>query len=91
MAKELRYTAKLGRAVAKKARVSNHGKRYHVVSSFNTSGWSVVQEGTVRTIKGFGTKQAAISYARKSNDLISQVVVHGKDGRIQNIIALNSK
>ena len=89
MAKELRYTPKLGRAVAREARISGKPKRYHIVSSFNGPGWSIVREGAVRSSKGFSTKQAAISYAKKSpNKSIFEVVIHGKDGGVQNVISL---
>jgi len=92
MAKVLRYTPKLGRAVAAKAIISGKPKRYHIISTFNRPGWSMVYEGALRSSKNFSTKQAAISYAKKSpNKSISEIIVHDKDGGIQNIIPLKSK
>ena len=89
MSKEIRYTRKLGLALARRARISSQTNRYHVVSSFNKPGWSIVREGSVRATKAFDTKQAAISYVRKSfSNLISEIVVHRKDGMVENIIAL---
>jgi hypothetical protein len=89
MAKAVKYSKKLGLKVAKSAKISGRPKRYHIISSFNNPGWNVVNEGAVKSLRGFRTKREAISYARKSsNESISEVVVHGKDGRIQNVISL---
>jgi hypothetical protein len=88
MAKAIKYTKKLGRKVAKSAMVSGRPKRYHIISSLNNGGWSVVNEGAVKSLRGFKTKREAISYAKKSpNKSISEVIVHSKDGRIQDIIS----
>ena len=90
MGRYVRYTKELGRKVANGARSS--GRRYHVVSSFNRPGWSVIAEGAGRTYKGFRTKQEAISFAKQSNrNSLIEVVVHNKDGYIQDVIALNAK
>lgn len=58
-------------------------KTHHVIP--NTSGgWSVKKGGASRASKSFDTKKEATSYGRKvSKDQASELVIHGKDGRIQ--------
>lgn len=80
------YTRRLGRVVAKDAR-SRRVRRVHIISSISNNGWSVVNEGSVRPIKAFSTKKEAVSYATKAGSKsISEVVIHKKDGNIQDII-----
>jgi uncharacterized protein DUF2188 len=90
MRKPLRYTKKLSLAVVKMAEISA-AKTYHIISTFNRPGWSIVPGGKDRALRRFETKQAAISYAKNfSNSSISKLIVHNKDGGVENIIALKS-
>lgn len=87
MAKVIRYTERLGKEVAKKW--ADRRRRYHVISSFNKPGWSVVYEGAFRPVRqGFRTQQAAVSYAKAKSKTASEVVVHDKQGRIKDIVVL---
>lgn len=58
-------------------------KSYHV--SPHDEGWQVKPEGAKRATGVFDTKDGAVEEARKlaKNQRPSQVLIHGRDGRIQ--------
>lgn len=63
----------------------NKRKVYHVLSKKDT-GWKVVKEDQNKAIRQFTTKREAVDYARKlSKKNESELVVHRKDGSIQNV------
>lgn len=60
------------------------GKNQHVVPNKNGKGWSVKGEGNSKSTKITETKKEAIDKAREiSKNQESELVIHGKDGRIQ--------
>ncbi len=56
-------------------------KRTHVVK--RDSGWAVKKEGAQRATKVYTTKEQAVKGAEKSRKAGSDVVIHKKDGSIQ--------
>jgi hypothetical protein len=91
--KIITYTPSLGRVIAKGAKRSRTG-RFHVISSISDEGkWSLVSEGSTKPIRVFTTKNAAVSYVRHSETgrKIGYVVIHSKDGRIQDRVTLQSQ
>lgn len=79
MAKKSIYTKRLGTNVAKAAKGSVG--IYHVIQA-QADKWSVVAEGSVRTVKAFSSKKDAVVYAKGIADLKSgEVIVHGADGK----------
>jgi hypothetical protein len=82
MAKRSIYTKQLGRAVARDAKHPMSGI-YHVVSA-QSEKWSVVSDGTVKPIRSFATRNAAVSFAKKYASINSsgEVIVHGRDGKV---------
>lgn len=59
-------------------------KSHHVVPNAE-GGWDVKKGGSERPIKHIDTKAAAVDYAREvSRNQESELVIHKKDGRIQN-------
>mgnify|MGYP005844457793 CR=1 FL=1 len=56
-------------------------KRTHVLK--RESGWAVKKEGAQRATKVYSTKEEAVKSAEKSRKSGSDVVVHKKDGSIQ--------
>jgi hypothetical protein len=60
-----------------------HRQTYHVVPNPDF-GWAVKKGGADRATKQFETKQDAIDYAREvSRNQSRNLIIHGKDGRIQ--------
>jgi len=59
-------------------------KTYHVTQS-PKGGWQVKSEGAKRAIAHTDTKSGAVSKATNTakNADLGQVVIHGKDGKIQ--------
>ena len=58
-------------------------KSHHIVPDPN-GGWNVKPGGGERAIKHFPTKQNAIDFGREvSQNQHSELVIHGKDGKIQ--------
>lgn len=56
---------------------------YHVIPS-PTGGWAVRREGAERTTSVFSRKSDAMEHARSlARNTSSDLIVHGKDGRIQ--------
>lgn len=59
-------------------------KTHHVIPAPN-GGWNVKKGGAEKASKHFDKKEDAISYARRvSKNQDSELVIHKKDGRIQN-------
>ncbi|HBY2626828.1 UNVERIFIED_CONTAM: hypothetical protein C3P01_05145 [Clostridioides difficile] len=59
------------------------GKNQHVVPNPN-GGWNIKGEGNSKATKTTSTKQEAINIARDiSRNQGSELVIHGKDGKIQ--------
>ena len=59
------------------------GKNQHVVPN-KDGGWSVKGEGNSKSTSNTETKQEAIDIAREiAKNQQSELVIHGKDGRIQ--------
>lgn len=59
-------------------------KTHHVVPN-SDGGWDVKKGGGTRSIKHFDKKQDAVDYARNiSRNQESELVIHKKDGTIQN-------
>ena len=57
---------------------------HHVVPATD-GGWNVKKGGSEKTSKHFEKKEEAIDYGRKvSKNQDSELVIHKKDGRIQN-------
>lgn len=55
----------------------------HVIP--NNGEWQVKREGSDRATKNFTTQQQAINYARDiARKQQSELVIHGRDGRIRN-------
>jgi Uncharacterized protein conserved in bacteria (DUF2188) len=86
------YTPSLGRVIAKGAKRSRIG-RFHVISSISDEDkWSLVSEGSTKPIRDFTTKDAAVSFVRKSDvGRIGYVVIHSRDGRIQDRVTLQTR
>lgn len=58
-------------------------KEHHVVSN-KDGGWDIKKGGGQRSIKHFDKKADAVSHARRiSKNQGSELVIHGRDGRIQ--------
>jgi hypothetical protein len=58
-------------------------KEHHVVHNPN-GGWDIKKSDGKRSIKHFENKKAAIDFARRvSRDQRSELIIHGKNGRIQ--------
>ena len=90
VSKRIIYNPSLGKVVARGAKRSRSG-RFHVISSISDLGkWTLVSEGSIRPLRVFSTKNAAISFAKRSSlgrrDM-REVIVHGQDGSIQNKIS----
>lgn len=59
-------------------------KEHHVVPD-SKGGWKVEKNGAIKASNHTNTKQEAIDIARKiSKNQKSELVIHGKDGKIQN-------
>lgn len=59
-------------------------KERHVVPNPN-GGWDSKRENAERASKHFETKQAAMEWSRaKAKDEKSELIPHGRDGKIQN-------
>ena len=59
-------------------------KTQHVVPN-SSGGWSLKKGGSTKATKNFDTKSDAVSYAKKvAKHQESELVIHKKDGRIQN-------
>lgn len=59
-------------------------RKEHHVTSKQSGGWQVKRSGASRASALFDTKREAVSYARKvSKNQGTELIVHGKDGRIQ--------
>lgn len=63
------------------AKKSSSPKRTHVVK--RDSGWAVKKEGAQRATKVYKTKDQAVKDAEKSRKAGNDVVIHKKDGSIQ--------
>jgi len=60
-------------------------KTHHVVPGGEKGGWNITKGGGERTIKHCDTKKEAVSQARViSKNQGSELIVHKKDGTIQN-------
>lgn len=58
-------------------------KEHHVV--YNDDHWSVKKGGGERSIKNFERKRDAVDFAREvSKNQESELIIHGKDSKIQN-------
>jgi len=66
--------------MTKKVRTSN-SKRVHIIS--RKQDWAVKKEGTSRASKIYSNKYTAIKSAEKLRSTGHDVVVHKKDGTIQ--------
>lgn len=59
-------------------------KTHHVIPN-QSGGWSVKKGGSTKASKRFDTKIKAVRYAKKvAKNQHSELVIHKKDGRIQN-------
>ena len=57
-------------------------KNQHIVPA--DKGWNVKGEGNDRATKNFETKQQAVDFGREiARNQKSELVIHGKNGRIQ--------
>ena len=60
-------------------------KTHHVVPGGDSGGWDIKKGGGQKSIKHFDTKQDAVKHAREiSKNQKSELIVHKKDGTIQN-------
>jgi len=60
------------------------GKSHHVVPN-KDGGWDIKKGGGKKSIKNFSNKQEAVDKAREiSKNQKSELVIHKKDGKIQN-------
>jgi hypothetical protein len=60
-------------------------KERHVVSNSDRGGWDSKRENAERASKHFETKKDAIDWSRpKARQEGSELIPHGKDGKIQN-------
>ncbi|MFA6282559.1 MAG: DUF2188 domain-containing protein [Desulfurivibrionaceae bacterium] len=60
-------------------------KTHHVVPGGDSGGWDIKKGGGHKSIKHFETKQDAVKHARGiSKNQKSELIVHKKDGTIQN-------
>ena len=57
-------------------------KRVHVIS--RKDGWAIKKEDKTRASKIYNNKDSAISSARKLKEKGHDVIIHKKDGSIQN-------
>ena len=59
------------------------GKNQHVVPTEN--GWAIKGEGNSRATRTFNTKEEALEMGKRiAQNQKSELVIHGKDGAIQN-------
>ncbi|NMC35211.1 MAG: DUF2188 domain-containing protein [Veillonellaceae bacterium] len=59
-------------------------RKTHHVAPDSQGGWNVKRGGAERVSKHFDTKKDAVDYGRQvSNNQNSELIIHGKDGRIQ--------
>lgn len=59
-------------------------RKTHHVTPASKSGWNVKAGGGKKSSRHFATKQEAVQNARKiSQNQNSELIVHGKDGKIQ--------
>lgn len=59
-------------------------KQHHVVPNSSNGGWSVVKSGSSRVSVNTNTKAEAVQAGRViSQRQGSELIIHGKDGRIQ--------
>lgn len=88
----IRYTPSLGRVIARAAKRSRTG-RFHVIPSISDEGkWSLVSEGSTSPVRIFTTKDAAVGFVKKSSfGKMGFVVIHNKDGQVQNTISFQTK
>ena len=60
-------------------------KERHVVPNSDKGGWDSKRENAERSSKHFETKKEAMDWSReKSKQEKSELISHGKDGKIQN-------
>ncbi len=87
MLRKALYTKKLGKEVANRAKGGIVGK-YHVIPS-KADKWGVVSEGSVKPIKAFRTKAAAVTYIKKraASSQIAEVVIHSPSGQILDTVS----
>ncbi len=93
VSKRIIYNPTLGQVVARGAKRSRSG-RFHVISSISDLGkWTLVSEGSTRPLRVFSTKNAAISFAKRTSlgRYNGEVIVHGQDGSIQNKISFQAQ
>lgn len=90
MAKKSLYTKKLGAKVASRAQSVSPG-RYHVISG-EAKKWTVVSGGSVRPVKSFSSQREAVDYAKQNaSKKTGEVIVHGKTGKIRDMISYAKK
>ncbi len=59
------------------------GKNQHVVPT--DKGWGVMGDGNTRITRTFSTKAEAESFAKRiAQNQRAELIIHGKDGQIQN-------
>ena len=83
--KIIRYSATLGRAIERAARLSRIG-RFHVIPSISSEGkWSLVSAGSTKTLRTFTTKNAAVRFVKESNagKKGGHIIIHGRDGMME--------
>lgn len=57
----------------------------HVLPNSKQGGWDVKKSNASRASRHYETKKDAIAFAReKSIKELAELIIHGKDGRIQN-------
>lgn len=64
-------------------------KRAHVIK--RESGWAVKKQGAERASKVYGTKEGAVKGSEKLRKEGHDVVVHRKDGSIENWLKSSKK
>jgi hypothetical protein len=82
MPRKALYTKKLGNEVAKQAKGGIIVK-YHIILS-KADRWEVVSKGSVKPIKAFSTKNAALFYLKQCAESkhIEEVIIHEASGSI---------
>lgn len=89
MARVITYSTRLGAMVSKRVKGTTP-TRFHIISAGSKSGWDVVSENSSRSIRKFRTKKEALTFARRYGQpkSVDKVIVHNRDGRIQNVVKI---
>lgn len=79
-------SVKAGSSLRSKGKTSANGKNQHVVPQA-TGQWAVKSAGSGRVTSVHKTQAEAIEAAKRAGDTRSEVIIHGRSGRIKQSIS----